>query len=157
MKKKTNSAIEKNINSSIKIIGSKEEIFKMISNHEETHKWVSEVELVKMIKEGTPKNGLGAIREVNFKPKYWPSVQEKITLFKPNEEYNYQIIKMAGVVDHLGVFALEENGKVVTVHWKVYMAFKKFHWIRLIASKFSKDFKTIQEEGLLQLKETIEN
>lgn len=147
-----------NINSSISIKSSKEDIFKIISDHEGTSNWVDKVEHVKLLKEGNPKNGLGAIREVNFKPKFWTTVQERITLFEDNSRFQYKLIKMAGVKDHLGEFLLEESiNNEITVHWNVFMHFKKYHIVKLIAPKFGKDFKKTQEEGLLKLKSILES
>ncbi len=147
-----------NINSSITIDASKEAIFSIVSDHEGTDNWVDEVKSVKLIKKGTPKNGLGAIRRVDFKPMFWTSVNEKIVLFKENQEYHYKVIKMPGVSDHLGIFSLEENGNnQTTVHWKVYLEFKKYHFMRLLSGKFGKDFKAVQESGLLKLKKQLES
>lgn len=145
------------INSSMRINASKTSIFNVISNHEGTPTWIDDVASVKLIKDGKPKNGFGAIREVNFKPKLWSTIQEKIIFYIPNQEYHYQIIKMGGVVDHLGVWKLSEseNGETI-VAWNVYMRYKRFHFIRLIINKFAKDFKLLQEEALLKLKQNLE-
>lgn len=150
-------SIQTNINSSITIKASKEAIHKIISNHVGTPTWVKEVKEVKLLKEGTPTNGLGAIREVNFRPAFWTTVQEEIVAYEENEGFQYKVLKMPGLINHLGVWELIEkpNGGV-TVHWNVYMEFKKFHIFGLFINKFGRDFKKVQINALSFLKETLE-
>lgn len=146
------------INSSIAIRATKEEIFQVVSDHEGTPNWVDEVKCIKLIKEGTPKNGKGAIREVHFKPLLWNTVQERIIHFEPNTEYQYKVVKMPGLKDHLGTFYLEDTATdLITLRWTVHMEFKKYHPFSLFANKFKRDFKIVQEKGFQKLKERLES
>ena len=146
------------INDSITITSSASKAFQIISDHVGTPNWVKEVKEVKLLKEGNPKNGKGAIREVNFKPLLWSTVQEKIVAYTENKEYQYKIIKMAGVVDHLGVWSITELGNgEIEVFWKIHMEFKKNHIFRLLFSnQFIKAFTKVQKNALMQLKSILE-
>ncbi|MGH1339051.1 MAG: SRPBCC family protein [Aureispira sp.] len=150
-------SISKEINSSITIQATKEDVFKVISNHVGTPTWVMEVEEVKLLKEGTPKNGVGAIREVNFRPKLWATVQEEIVAYEENKGFQYKVLQMPGLIDHLGIFeVVETSNNETTVSWKVSMTFKKFHFFSLFVNKFAKDFKKVQVNGLEYLKKELE-
>ena len=152
--------IEVQIKSSIDITSPKEKIFEIIIDHEEISNWVMEVKKVQLIKKGKPKNGLGAIREVDFKPMFWTTIQEEIVFYEENNGYKYKIISyMPGVVDHLGTWTCSknENGDI-TVTWNVFLELKKSHWFTLFASKkFARDFKQVQENALTYLKKSLED
>jgi len=154
MQKRT---IDANCHASIQIKAAIEDIFTVLSDHEGTPNWVEDVKSVKLLKEGSPKNGVPAIREVNFKPMFWATVQEEIIYYVKDEGYQYKILKMAGVADHLGTWSLtqEEYGNV-KVSWDIHFKFKKIHWFRLIIPIFIPAFKKVQEKALLSLKNLLE-
>lgn len=150
--------IERNINSEILIKAPKEAIFKIVSDHEGTHKWIEKVKKIRLLKKGTPKNGKGAIREVNFKPMTWTTVQEEIVVYQEDSHFHYKIqSKMPGLVDHLGVWRLEETEDGHTkVFWEVKMEYKKGHWFTWFEKGFAKQFKKVQHQALNQLKKDLE-
>lgn len=150
--------VELDINSSIEIKASRDAVFAIVSDHVGTPNWVDKVKQVNLLKEGKTRNGLGAIREVNFKPALWTTVQEEIVSFKEDDHFHYKVIsKMPGMVDHLGAFQLTDLGAgSLRLEWKVYFAFKRKHWFRLFSKSFSKSFKSVQEKGLKTLKEQLE-
>ncbi len=43
-------------------------VWERVSNHEDTPSWVDAVKHVELSRPGSPRNGLGAIRVVEFKP-----------------------------------------------------------------------------------------
>lgn len=138
----------------IKIEAGKEALFGVLVNHEGTHNWVQEVNKVTLLKEGTPKNAKGAIREVDFKPRLWTTVQEEILSYQDNEYYTYSIIEgMPGLVSHLGKWSVEEAGNNETlVTWEVEFTFKKFHWFSPFVNSFVKSFNEVQNNALKNLK-----
>ncbi|OJJ14451.1 hypothetical protein BKI52_42475 [marine bacterium AO1-C] len=139
------------------IKASQEAIFKIISDHEGTHRWVKEVDKVLIVKEGEQKNGLRAIRKVHFKPVLWTTVEEEIIDFQENKSYIYKIIsKMPGLVDHKGVWSLQEiSADATEVVWDVYIEFKKMHWFSLFAGSFAKSFGKVQNRALAQLEQDL--
>lgn len=150
--------IEADINSSVEIAATRAQIFAVISDHEGTPGWVDKVKEVRLLQEGRPRNGLGAIREVNFKPLLWTTVQEKILRYEENEGYDYAVQGgMPGMLDHLGRFELSDQADgTVRVDWKVHFKFSKSHWFSLFIRSFSKSFKKVQEQGLQALKAQLE-
>lgn len=151
------SASEAHLSESVIIYGSKTEIFNLISDHEQTPKWIQKVESVKLIREGNPKNGKGAVREVDFRPDKWPTVTDEITAYTPNEGYKY-VTDMDGIKKLHGSYKLkeQEDGGVL-VCWDVYIQFKRISLINLIKNKFLDDFREIQQESLQKLKVIIES
>ncbi len=149
--------IIKDTSAQIAIRSSKASIFSIIAEHEQTPAWVSEVEKVRLLKDGSPKNGLGAIREVTFRPKLWTTVKEEIIAFTPHDGYQYKIIEgMPGLVDHLGQWSLENTAdQKVLVTWKVHFEFKSFHWFRPFLSSFIKTFSDIQFSALDSLRNKV--
>ena len=150
--------IEADLNSSIEIAAARSAIFAVVSDHEGTPSWVEKVKEVKLLQEGSPRNGLGAIREVNFKPLLWTTVQEKIIRYEEGQGFDYAVQGgMPGMIEHLGRFELSglANG-MVRVDWKVHFKFSKSHWFSLFIRSFSKSFKKVQEQGLKTLKAQLE-
>ena len=150
--------VTKDVNSSIVIHASNIAIFDIIANHEGTPNWVHKVKNVTLKKEGQPKNGVGAIREVQFRPMFWTTVQEEILSYTQNQSFSYRIIEgMPGLVNHLGKWTLDtiEGGKT-NVTWAVHFDFSKRHIFSLFLNGFAKSFKKIQEEALIQLKSNLE-
>lgn len=139
------------------INASKEAIFSIITDHENTHTWVKEVDKVLLISKGENINGLGAIRKVYFKPALWTTVEEEVTGFLENQSYTYKIIsKMPGLVAHKGVWTLDETAQGLTkVVWDVHIEFKKMHWFSLFANGFAKAFGKVQHGALESLQKEL--
>ncbi len=135
----------------ITIQAPKEAVFNLISDHEGVPNWISDVQKVTLTKVGQPKNGVGAVRQVVFKPKLWSDLSEAITAYTENEGFQYKILSgMPGLIDHLGTWKLEDGGTLVT--WDIHFEFKKFHWFRLILGSFIKSFSQVQKDALSSLK-----
>ncbi len=142
--------IERTVEAERIMNASREEIFEIVSNHVGTPAWVRDVNAVKILKEGQTKNGLGTIREVEFKPKFWSTIQEEITAFEKNGYYTYSIINgMPGLISHQGKWKIETVGQgQCKVTWKVYFRFKQFHWFALLVNNFVKTFNEVQHTAL---------
>jgi ribosome-associated toxin RatA of RatAB toxin-antitoxin module len=142
--------IRKEVQAEKIINASKEAIFKIISDHEGTSNWIQDVKQITLIKPGENKIGLGAIRKVNFKPKFWSTIDEEIIEYKEQESYSYTIIKgMPGLISHKGSWLLKEEANGMTkVIWNVQFEFKKFHWFALLVNNFAKTFNQIQVNAL---------
>jgi uncharacterized protein YndB with AHSA1/START domain len=145
--------ITKDVRAERIIKASAKDIFKVISDHENTHLWINEVEKVSLLKEGANKNGLGALRQVKFTPKLWSVIDEDILEFTPDERYTYTIVKgMPGLINHLGSWTLSEAADGGTkVVWAVHFEFKKFHWFGLLVNNFASTFNKIQISALESL------
>lgn len=154
----SNTNIVVDIQSSIQVAASAQAIFGTVSDHVGTPTWVDKVKKVILQEEGTPPNGLGAVREVHFKPLLWTNVREEIVRFEENEGYSYKIRSgMPGLADHEGTWEIKAlpDGKH-EVSWKVHFEFRKGHWFRWFLGSFARQFKAVQEEALQSLKNTLE-
>ncbi len=92
-------------------------VFERITDHEAMADWpgISECRLVV---EGEPKNGLGAVREIKTNG---VRLQEEVVVFDPPVRYEYTIIKGLPV-KHRGVVTLAERGDEVVLEWDVTMS-----------------------------------
>ncbi|MEM7037898.1 MAG: SRPBCC family protein [Bacteroidota bacterium] len=145
------------VQSSIEIAAPAAQIFTIISDHEGTPNWVSDVKKVVLAKPGNGnKNGKGAMRRVTFRPVLWSTVDEEILTFEEGKGYTYRIMKgMPGLLDHLGQWELEESAGVTKVTWTVGFDFKVWHWFRPFHGNFVGTFKGVQEKALAGLKSAI--
>lgn len=146
------------IESSVLIQADPSSIFAIVSNHEGTPDWVDKVKKVKLLKTGTPKNGLGAIREVHFKPLLWGAAREEIVAYEQDSHFHYKVISsLPGMIDHLGMFQLTpQSDGMVKVEWKIHFVFKQKHWFRYFLKSFAKQFKAVQEDAFAVLKGQLE-
>ncbi len=153
------STIRKTTRARINITQTKEKIFQVIADHEGTSNWVQDVKAVNLLQVGAEEpNGIGAIREVLFKPALWTDIKEEITAFEAPTFYQYKIVEgMPGLVDHLGTWSLavEDNGDV-TVSWEVFFEFKTLHWFAPFVGNFATSFNQVQHRALRSLKAFIE-
>ena len=53
-------------------------VWSVVSDHEGTHAWVPKVKRVTLLKPGEPKNGMPALRRVEFRPALWSTIDERI-------------------------------------------------------------------------------
>jgi len=127
-------------------------VFTRVSDHEKTESWVPKVKKVMLLKEGTPRNGMPAVRRVEFRPFGWSTIDEKITAYDAEARaFSYSIIAgMPGIRDHLGTFTVipEKNGCIIT--WSVRFDFNPWLW-GLFADLFVKTFSKAMDEGLQEL------
>jgi uncharacterized protein YndB with AHSA1/START domain len=95
-----------------------ERVFERITDHESMRDWPG-VGACRLVAEGQPRNGVGAVRRVRA---WGVELDEKVVRFEPPRRYDYTIIKGLPV-EHLGVVQLAERGDgTVEVHWHVELA-----------------------------------
>jgi len=91
-----------------------EQVFERLADHEGMADWPG-VQRCKLVREGAPKNGLGAVREITA---YGLKLQEEVVRFDPPRGFDYSIVK--GVpVDHLGSISLRDEGGATRLTWHV--------------------------------------
>lgn len=144
--------MHRKVQQSIVVSTDPDTVFAQVSDHENTHLWVPKVKQVTLLSEGTPRNGVPAIRRVEFRPFGWSTIDEKITAYdEATRTFSYSIIAgMPGVRDHLGTFEVvpTEGGSKVT--WTVRFDFNPILW-GLFAGTFVKTFGKAMKEGLESL------
>ena len=88
---------------SVDIDATQAAVWERVSDHEDTPSWVEAVKRVTLAQSGTPRNGVGAIRVVSFKPALWSTIHERITRFEPPHSFDYVLFKgMPALSSHLG-------------------------------------------------------
>lgn len=134
-------------------------VWKRISEHEATPTWVDEVTRVTLTREGSPRNGLGAIRVVEFKPLLWSTIHEEITLFEPGRAFEYVLFKgMPSLRSHLGQLSIDDLGSGRSrLHWDVDFEFSVAHPFRLFLASFLRDFEGVLGRGVDELKRHLES
>jgi hypothetical protein len=124
-------------------------LWEKVSDHEATPTWVNAAKRVRLIREGEPRNGKGAIRVVEFRPLLWTTIREEIIHFDPPREFRYHIIGgMPGLRDHLGRITVESLGDARSLFtWHVEFEFKQFHPFRPFVPNFIRSFRAVLEEA----------
>jgi len=89
-------------------------IFDLLTDHDGMSRWPG-VSSCRLVREGRPRNGLGAIREVKA---LLTTLQEEVVRWEPPTRFDYTIIKGLPV-KHLGVVTLVQYGSQVLVSWDV--------------------------------------
>ncbi|HZS38053.1 MAG TPA: SRPBCC family protein [Polyangia bacterium] len=89
-------------------------VFDRITDHEAMRDWPG-VSACRLIAEGTPRNGLGAVRRITA---WGLTLDEEVVQFEPPRRYDYSIIKGLPV-EHRGVVRLAEVDGAVEVDWHV--------------------------------------
>ena len=133
-------------------------IWERVSDHEATPGWVSAVKRVSLSRPGTAKNGLGAIRVVEFKPLLWSTIHEEITLFETPRAFHYVLFKgMPGLAGHIGKVIVDDlGGGRSRLRWEVDFKFKTIHPFRLVVPTFLREFEGVLGEAVLELKRQLE-
>jgi hypothetical protein len=136
-----------------------EAVWARVSDHEKTPSWVDIVKKVTIAREGKPRNGLGAIRLVEFKPALWTPVSEEIRAFSPPREFHYAILKgMPGLKDHLGKVIVDDLGQGRSrLRWEVDFVFKSWHPFKLFVPNMLKTFGAALSDGMDKLKAQFES
>ncbi len=117
----------------LQIRASIESVFARLTDHESMGDWPG-VSSAKLLVQGQPKNGMGAVRVLRARGL---SIHEKVVHFDPPNRYDYQIIKGLPV-RHLGSVRLTQEGELVTVHWEVKMS-SKIPFVAQLIGKMLKD------------------
>jgi hypothetical protein len=89
-------------------------VFERVSDHDDVAHWPG-VSGARLIKEGTPRNGVGAVREVRH---VFFSIYEEVVAFEPPRRFEYSIIKGMPIT-HRGTFSLSEKEGVVELVWEI--------------------------------------
>jgi uncharacterized protein YndB with AHSA1/START domain len=92
-----------------------EHVFECITNHEDMSNWAGA--RVRLIREGEPRNGVGAVRQMNMGGL---KLNEKVVRFDPPSSYEYTIVKGLPV-DHRGSVILTQEGDDVRLDWTIEM------------------------------------
>ena len=130
-------------------------VWERVSEHERTPTWVNAVRSVRLAREGSPRNGAGAIRIVEFKPRLWSTIHEEITRFEPPHVFEYVLFKgMPGLAEHLGRVAVDDLGAGRSrLRWEVDFGFRDLHPFRLFLPQFIRDFDAVLADGVHTLSE----
>jgi hypothetical protein len=135
-------------------------VWERISEHEDTPSWVDEAKRVTLTREGAPeRNGLGAIRVVEFKPRLWTTIHEEITRFEPPHTFEYVLFKgMPGLRDHLGRLVVDDLGDERSrLRWEVDFEFRTVHPFRPLVPSFVRDFEGVLQKAVENLKGQLED
>ena len=89
-------------------------VFERITEHEAMREWPG-IQACRLIVEGEPRNGLGAVRRIKAGG---VTLDERIVHFEPPARYDYTIIRGLPV-EHLGTVRLTPTEEGVRVHWHV--------------------------------------
>lgn len=91
-----------------------EYVFERLTDHEAMGLWPG-VSSCELIKQGSPPNGLGAVRAVKTNGL---TLHEEIVRFEPPRRYDYRIVKGLPLGHH-GTVMLEQQGDLVRLQWVV--------------------------------------
>lgn len=92
-------------------------VFERIVDHEAMATWPG-IGACKLVKDGSPRNGLGAVRRVRA---MGLTLDEEVVHYEPPVGYDYSIIRGLPV-DHRGVVRLAEVDGGVEIVWRVRLA-----------------------------------
>jgi uncharacterized protein YndB with AHSA1/START domain len=94
-----------------------ERVFEHLTDHEAMGRWPG-VGGCRVVREGKPRNGRGAIREVKARGL---TLLEEVVVFDPPHRFDYQIVKGLPVA-HRGTVHLVPSADGVVVTWDITMA-----------------------------------
>ncbi|MGK0358673.1 MAG: hypothetical protein ACI9U2_000965 [Bradymonadia bacterium] len=134
---------------SVAIAASPDTIFERITDHVDLSSWMGAVKSVELLEEGTPRNGVGAVRKIVFAPALLPSIVERVTAFDPAARtYSYTLTAgMVGLRDHLGTLTVEPDGEGCVLRWAIWFELNPWVW-GLIAGVFVRSFSSRLQAGL---------
>jgi uncharacterized protein YndB with AHSA1/START domain len=133
-------------------------VWRRVSDHEDTPSWVGAAKSVTLAQSGTPRNGLGAVRVVRFKPALWTTIHERITRFEPPHAFDYVLFKgMPALVSHLGRISVDDlGGGGSRLNWDVDFVFRTVHPFRLFLPSFLREFEAVLQTAVADLKSQLE-
>jgi uncharacterized protein YndB with AHSA1/START domain len=97
-----------------------EKVFERFADHEGMSSWPG-VGSCRLVREGTPKNGLGAMRRVKVGGL---TIDEEVVHYDPPKGFDYAVRRGLPVSYHLGQVRFAEQGDAVQVTWTVRMRSK---------------------------------
>lgn len=150
--------IERNIRVETHIAAWPDAVWARVSDHEATPSWIAEVERVRITEPGNAtRGGLGAVREVAFKPRLWSTVLERIVEHRAPERFHYVLFAgMPGLVAHEGRVIVTPDGRLARLRWEVDFQFRSAHWFRPFVPSFVRRFECVLQDGLAELKRQLE-
>src|SRR5947209_11228103 len=133
-------------------------VWARVSDHAQTPTWVEGVKRVTLEEPGSPRNGLGAVRVVEFKPALWSTIHERITSFQQPVAFEYVLFKgMPALTSHLGRLSVDELGPNRSrLHWDVDFVFRSVHPFRLFLPSFLRQFEGVLKQAVVNLKGQLE-
>ena len=151
--------IERQIRVETNIGASVDAVWARVSDHEATPSWISEVKQVRITEPGRDtRGGLGAVRQVAFKPRMWRTILERIVLHRPGERFHYVLFAgMPGLLGHEGRVIVEPAGAGAKLRWEVDFRFRSLHWFRSFVPLFVRRFEGVLQAGLTELKRQLES
>ena len=134
-------------------------VWERVSDHEGTPSWVEAVKRVTLDQSGIPRNGLGAVRVVVFKPFLWTTIHERITRFEPPHAFEYVLFKgMPALDSHVGRISVEDLGSGRSrLNWDVDFVFRTIHPFRLFLPSFLREFESVLRAAGANLKSQLED
>jgi uncharacterized protein YndB with AHSA1/START domain len=91
-------------------------VYERLTDHEDMRNWPGVTDC-RLTREGTPRNGVGAVRVVSHGPLF--SVSEEVTLHEPPHRLGYKIIKGGPPIRHQGLVTLAEAGDQTELEWEI--------------------------------------
>jgi uncharacterized protein YndB with AHSA1/START domain len=151
-------AIERTIRVETNIAAPADAVWARVSDHEATPSWIAEVERVRITEPGaTARGGLGAVREVAFRPRWWSTIRERIIEHRAPERFHYVLFAgMPGLLRHEGRVIVEPDGRGARLRWEVDFRFRSLHWFRPFVPSFVRRFEAVLDGGLRELKRQLE-
>lgn len=133
-------------------------VWERVSEHEDTPSWVAAVKRVTLSRAGQPRNGVGAIRVVQFRPLLWTTIHEEIIHFEAPRAFHYVLFKgMPGLESHLGKVIVEDLGAGRSrLRWEVDFVFKRWHPFVLFLPSFLRQFEGVLRNAVSELKTQLE-
>ena len=125
--------VSSTVDASIVIRAPIEQVFATLSDHEGMATWPG-VKSSTVVIEGTPRNGLGAVRRISAGG---VTLDEKVVRWDPPSGYDYKIIKGLPV-RHLGTVSLTETPAGVRVGWHIKLSSAIPFLARIIAFQLQK-------------------
>lgn len=151
-------SVARQIRVSTEIAAAQADVWSRVSDHEATPTWVAAVKAVTLVREGRPRNGLGAIRVVRFKPVLWTDIHEEVVDYEAPASFHYVLFKgMPGLLSHLGKVCVDDLGDGRSrLRWEVDFVFRTWHPFRLFLPVFLRDFEAVLTRALADLKAQME-
>ncbi|MCP4442830.1 MAG: SRPBCC family protein [Aureispira sp.] len=128
-------------------------------DHEGMADWLEPLEAVQLLRDGKPKNGMGAIRVLMAPIGEFANVHERVIYFNPPHSYQYEITKgVPGLEYHLGQVRVHSNGRAASIiEWTIDFEFKYLHPMIIAAPAIVKGLEYGLELGLAKLRRQLEH
>ena len=94
-------------------------VFARLTDHDDVRNWPG-VSDARLIKEGSPRNGVGAVRAVEHP---FLTIHEEVVAFEPPVRFEYRIVRGMPIVHH-GTISFEARGDETQVSWDVRVSSK---------------------------------